>query len=272
WLNNIDRGSPLFLLHPVGGGVSCYRHVIASTKLARPVYGIQSPMLFGGAGQGSLEELAARYMAKIRTIQPTGPYSLAGWSIGGLLAFEIARQLEGVGECTDHLLLIDSYPMKTWRQYEPRDLNDSTELLAFAHDLLGGDFVKAGCSAECNDQLIAEIAEKGGIEVAQCQRLFDVFRYHLRIAQSYTPRPISGPVVVLQASESLLDAEAAWSAAVSGGVRVRRIESEHYTILNADNAPAVAAVLEAEFTAVHSELELAAREQYLLALGVEGGG
>ncbi|MCP4213306.1 MAG: hypothetical protein GY765_01560, partial [bacterium] len=55
-----------------------------------------------------VSQLAEKYIAKITTIQPEGPYYIAGWSLGGLAAFEMVRQMEQAGESIALLALIDT--------------------------------------------------------------------------------------------------------------------------------------------------------------------
>lgn len=87
---------PLFCIHPGGGNVLCYRELVLHLGTEQTVYGIEDLRLFLDEGVPTfsrIEEMAACYVTAIRTIQPEGPYLLSGWSFGGLMAFEMARQL-----------------------------------------------------------------------------------------------------------------------------------------------------------------------------------
>jgi thioesterase domain-containing protein/NAD(P)-dependent dehydrogenase (short-subunit alcohol dehydrogenase family) len=79
---------PFFCAHPAGGSGGVYRQLAALLGEDLPFFGLErfedSP---------SVEERAARYVEEIRAAQPAGPYRLGGWSFGGVLAYEIARQL-----------------------------------------------------------------------------------------------------------------------------------------------------------------------------------
>ena len=86
---------PLVLVHPIGGNVLCYLELVKHLPPGRPVYALQAP----GAEPGisplrTVDELAATYLAAIRRVHPHGPYVLAGWSFGGYVAVEMARQLD----------------------------------------------------------------------------------------------------------------------------------------------------------------------------------
>src|SRR5262249_45612234 len=91
--------TPCFMVHPPGGIVVCYRALAHRLGEDRPVYGIRSRGLHGETELPvSLEEMAAEYVAAIRAVQPHGPYHLGGWSMGGVVAYEIAQQLRKQGE------------------------------------------------------------------------------------------------------------------------------------------------------------------------------
>jgi amino acid adenylation domain-containing protein len=106
-----SRGSktPLFCIHPVGGNVLEYYSLANQLGRGQPIYGIQSPGLDGiQTPLTQIEAMAANYITEIKTVQPDGPYLLAGYSFGGLIAFEIARQLESQGEKVNLLALLDT--------------------------------------------------------------------------------------------------------------------------------------------------------------------
>jgi sulfotransferase family protein/thioesterase superfamily protein len=97
----------LFLLHPAGGGVSCYQHLVAGLPPGPQIRAYRSVM---GEDRrpGSLAELATKYLRDLRRAQPQGPYHLCGWSFGGILAFEMAAQLVAAGEQVAFLALLES--------------------------------------------------------------------------------------------------------------------------------------------------------------------
>ena len=101
--------TPLFCIHPVGGNVLEYYPLAHQLGLEQPIYGIQSQGLDGvQAPLTQLEAMAAKYINEIQIVQPDGPYLLLGYSFGGLIAFEIARQLASQGEKVNLLALLDT--------------------------------------------------------------------------------------------------------------------------------------------------------------------
>jgi amino acid adenylation domain-containing protein len=102
---------PLFLLPPAGGLSWSYSPLARFVPNDIPLYGLQAPGLDGKRPlSASLREAAAASVERIRSVQPTGPYFLLGWSYGGALAHESAVQLQAVGETIGALIILDQYP------------------------------------------------------------------------------------------------------------------------------------------------------------------
>ncbi|HZB49468.1 MAG TPA: amino acid adenylation domain-containing protein, partial [Mycobacteriales bacterium] len=83
----------VLLVHPVGGGVLCYRDLVAALPPGPEVLGAQHAGLDGGPVDGSVPELAERYGRQLAAAAPGGDVLLVGWSMGGVIALELARQL-----------------------------------------------------------------------------------------------------------------------------------------------------------------------------------
>ncbi|MFJ8013281.1 amino acid adenylation domain-containing protein [Streptomyces sp. NPDC096339] len=102
---------PLFCVHASGGLSWNYGPLLRELPSNQPVYGIQARGLARTeALPGGVEEMAADYVAQIRTVQPTGPYHLLGWSLGGRIAQAMAALFESEGEQVATLALLDAYP------------------------------------------------------------------------------------------------------------------------------------------------------------------
>lgn len=95
-----DASRPrLWFVHDLQGSAYRIRHLAASVGTDQPVWSFESPLLRGIPDPfEDLEDLAARYVADLRTVQPHGPYWLAGYSFGGITAYEMARQLTAAGQ------------------------------------------------------------------------------------------------------------------------------------------------------------------------------
>lgn len=101
------NGQPVYFLHRPAGDVQHYAALAASLPPAARAYGLVLPPATG-PDQASLPDLARRYLADIQAIQPCGPYYLCGWSMGGLLALELASLIEAQGQTVGMLAIIDS--------------------------------------------------------------------------------------------------------------------------------------------------------------------
>ena len=99
---------PLFCVHAIGGDVLFYQQLSNALGHDQPFYAFQSPLVAGEVRETTLEELASIYVNELRAFYPDGPYLLAGASLGGHIAFEMARQLSAQGAEPKLLVLIDA--------------------------------------------------------------------------------------------------------------------------------------------------------------------
>jgi thioesterase domain-containing protein len=102
---------PFFFIHIAWGLCWCYLPVVEHIPDGHPLYGLQARREDDGPGfPRSIREMAADYIAKMRTVQENGPYHIAGWSFGGLVAHEVGVQLQAAGEQVAELILFDAFP------------------------------------------------------------------------------------------------------------------------------------------------------------------
>lgn len=100
---------PLFLVHAIGGNILTYRDLAVGLAAEQPVYALQAQGLDGTSPvASSVEEMAAHYIRAMRSVQQEGPYYLGGFSAGGVVAFEMACQLESAGSSVALLILLDT--------------------------------------------------------------------------------------------------------------------------------------------------------------------
>ncbi|HEX3559471.1 MAG TPA: amino acid adenylation domain-containing protein [Pyrinomonadaceae bacterium] len=102
---------PLFLLTGAAGNILWQRVLAPHMEKDQPLYGLQAQGLDGKKPPlNRIEEMASSYLSEIRTLQPEGPYHLAGYSSGGIVAFEMAQQLHAQGQQVGLLAMLDTYP------------------------------------------------------------------------------------------------------------------------------------------------------------------
>ena len=101
-------GVPLFCIHP-GGGMS-WPYQRLGIYLDCPIIGIQQTLLGEEAEPQSIRDMAKNYADRIQGVQPTGPYNILGWSFGGVVAHELAIELQRRGCVVPRLILLDAQP------------------------------------------------------------------------------------------------------------------------------------------------------------------
>ncbi len=104
-----DRAKNMFFFHAGSGDAEVYVELGARLDMDFNLWGLKATPLENYMPRNeTLETIVQRYLEQIRALQPSGPYFLAGWCVGGSVAFEAARQLEKGGETVHYLGIIDS--------------------------------------------------------------------------------------------------------------------------------------------------------------------
>jgi amino acid adenylation domain-containing protein len=208
-MQTLGDAPPFFCVQPIGGSV--YSFVPLARRLApdRPFVGLGGRYWLDAADlkDDTLEALAARYVRAIRQEMPAGEYHLGGWSSGGVVAFEMARQLAAEGHRVARLVLIDSVTP------EPLvELDDATFLRRVIAERTGTD---VPLDEQMFESLAPEqrLAAVRGAAVAhglldldirteQVQAYVTQQQRAARMVCSYTPGAYDGVVTLLRASES----------------------------------------------------------------------
>ncbi|MFF1779370.1 alpha/beta fold hydrolase [Streptomyces virginiae] len=229
---------PLFLVHAIGGTVHTYAALARCLSDRYAVYGIEAFGIRDDEPVDVLAEIVERYVAGVREVQPHGPYRLAGWSMGGIVAFEMARLLEGVGEAVSFVALMDSPVSLSWADLGYVE-GDRSLLVRFTEDVadsLGWRLPDGGAAQEDPlGWLASTIAGGTAAEVVQeeLECRFAVFRAHARALAQYRP---SGPVdaelrVLIPDDSPNLDSAPRWPSHARGGSRLSTVRGDHYTFL-----------------------------------------
>ncbi|KEO83524.1 alpha/beta fold hydrolase, partial [Tumebacillus flagellatus] len=261
----LSRGErkPLFLVHAVGGTVHSYLE-LARALGDQPVYALQAPGIEGQSEPlQSVVELASRYVAEIRTVQPEGPYWLGGWSFGGLVAYEMAQQLAAQQQEVAMLTLIDSFAPNP---QTGQNLDEKALLLEFGRDLAGQFGQETAAALE---QLVEVDDLYGALQKAQdlkvlppslqqedVLRLFAVYKANRLAMESYTPAPYNGRVTLLKAAEGSADLQQAddsnWGG-LAPTLEVQSVPGDHFTLIQPPNVDRLAASIRRALTSNGSE-------------------
>jgi len=105
---------PLYMVHGAGLNVLLFNTLAVNMDADQPVFGLQAKGLDGiEEPLDSIEDIAAHYIQSIMQQNPHGPYALAGYSFGGIIAFEMAKQFEALGKEVKMVAMFDTYAYRT---------------------------------------------------------------------------------------------------------------------------------------------------------------
>lgn len=241
--------APLFCVHPAGGTVLCYVELARHLAPEIPVYGLQALGLDGlSAPLDSIPAMAAAYTQAMKSVQPVGPYHLCGWSTGGIIAFEIARQLDAAGDEAALVMLFDSAIPREEEQFDEQDL---AMLLGF---LFPGDDLANIRQLDRQQQLEAfqRRAERANLlfaseSASQVARIYDVFQANMKAVAEYRPAPLHQPIILVRASQQVTPMHAdpflGWQPWAAAGIEVLDVSSAHLAMFQQPGVAEVAKLL-----------------------------
>jgi thioesterase domain-containing protein len=222
---------------------------------SRPFYALQSPVPDPLTRNFlSTEQMATLYIDEIRKVQPVGPYRLGGWSMGGVIAFEMSKQLATQGDATELIAMIDTHPPTVVKQQE-------TSMLArFAGDigrLLGKDlrqltqrFLELGHEEQW--QLLLDTLVREGVLAHETARqeltdMLNVFTQNSTAFESYSLQKTPQRVVLFRASQAENPEQLAeeWARWTGQKVELHLISGDHYSMMQEPNVSRLAGLLKA---------------------------
>ncbi len=226
--------SPLFCIHPVGGNVLEYLNLVGYLGSEQPVYGLQAQGLDAKqAPLNRVEDMATHYIQEIRTVQPQGPYYLAGFSFGGLVAYEMAQQLHTQGQKVTLLALFDTRSPKLLGNH-PSVVNsilmrlghlwqlEPKEKLDYLQSIVRWYFNKG----DYKDYLRRQLPES--------LQNFEVLDTNLEASRNYVPQDYPGSVTLFRCSiqdpKYCHDRPLGWGE-LAGGVEIHDVPTYHDRIL-----------------------------------------
>ncbi|MEU9115705.1 alpha/beta fold hydrolase, partial [Streptomyces sp. NPDC048483] len=219
--------APLFCIHPGGGLCWMYSGLLRGIDAAHPVYGIQARGLTGEEPlPGSIPEMAADYIEQMRSVQPTGPYHLLGWSVGGLLAQEMAVQLQRAGEEVAVLALLDSFPAAA-EHADTRVEADTQQVLLSILDFAGIDWQSMRDDQLTHDHVMALLRESdstlGNLEEHHISALAQVLANNANVIYPHVPGRYCGDALLFVAMKDRLASmptAQVWEQYIDGRVHV----------------------------------------------------
>jgi thioesterase domain-containing protein len=238
-LHSNGKGSPLFCIHGLGGHVATFVPLARQLRPERPVYGLQAQGLASDQQpHNRIENMAAYYVDEIRSLQPQGPYLLAGWSMGGLIALEMARRLNDVGQRMGLLVMLDTHlGIPDHDDQAPSEAAVTRHVARFLEIPLE-ELDKV--PVENRLEFLAQKAQLDrGIGADHVHRLTDVCRAHLVAMSLYTPTPYDHAAVLFRSTGSQESVDDRWGV-FCPQLTIQRVPGDHYTMLRKPAVDALA--------------------------------
>jgi amino acid adenylation domain-containing protein len=240
-----------FCVHALGGNVLEYYALAHYLGKAQPFYGLQSAGLDRKhAPHTRVEDMAAHYLKEMRELQPAGPYFIGGRSLGGMIAFEMARQLRAQGEEIGLLALLDTYPsgyakllrdQATLRAGLDRAVSRTKAHLSNLRSLsLQDKFLYLAAKLKfAPRKMKSHVWRRVYSSFANLGRplpraLQDIKELNSLAVREYVPQVYDGHVTLFWASSDLrasVDFVEGWRALAGGGIEVHEIPGSHLDIV-----------------------------------------
>jgi thioesterase domain-containing protein/acyl carrier protein len=245
--------APLFCIHPAGGTVFCYLELAKHLSRDVPLYGLQAQGIDGELPpHDTVAAMADHYVRAIKSAQPSGPYHVCGWSTGGIIAFEVARQFEARGDEVGLVALCDAAIPKPDEAFGEGDIVPLLALLFPGEDAQRWHELRAmSVERQLDDfRQRAELAQLlvAGADSTQSRRIYDVFQANMKAAAEYRPGVFSGRLTLLRAAQQATPMHAdpllGWGSWAAGGIDVYETPGSHLTMFQEPAVRRVAQILD----------------------------
>jgi amino acid adenylation domain-containing protein len=258
-----EKHSPnhLFFIHDGTGKVEGYINFCNSLDPGYNCWGIKAEEFDNYAPENiKIEELAAQYIKKLEIIQPSGPYYIVGWSLGGSIAFEMVNQLEQKNQTVDFFAIIDAPPPNqdsaqppngftleselNWsKHYLPQDFYEKIQNVSSTNHLwdvitarLESDGINIDAVLEGIKKLLTQYGGRGitnyqNLSISEMIRYLNVLRSFYQARTAYIPfGKINTPIHYFKASESEKINHETWKKYSIKPLKVYEIQGSHYSI------------------------------------------
>jgi nonribosomal peptide synthetase DhbF len=226
--------APLFCVHPVLGLGWTYAALLADLDPDIPLHALQSTVVPEAERPETLTGLAVRYADAVRERQPAGPYRLAGWSLGGLIAHAMACELQRRGEEVELLALIDAYPLGAAGEVD----GDRATLLALLESVPGTEAVDENADAAGVAEVLA-----GFLGPEYSPRLVATALENAALARRHTPGVFRGDLLFFAADHGGRLEPECWKEYASGEIDIYDLAAGHFQALTPASASGIALVL-----------------------------
>ncbi|MFE5584093.1 amino acid adenylation domain-containing protein [Kitasatospora sp. NPDC056531] len=244
-------GEPaLFCVHPGAGTGWVYRSLLDHLGPHRPVHALQARGLSRpGARPASVAQMADDYAALIRTVQPSGPYHLLGWSFGALVAHAVAVRLQTDGEDVAQLVLLDGYPAT---EAQPHTGTGAADPLRDLLDSLGYPPQEPSHATGPAPMTLADLVRVArtadgplaAFDEETIAALGEAYAHHDALAAAHRPGVFHGDLTLVGAAhEADAPGPETWQPHASGRVDHHEAPCTHGEMMAAKPAAQIAALL-----------------------------
>jgi thioesterase domain-containing protein/acyl carrier protein len=247
---------PFFYVQEAGFGF-ILRGLAQHLGSDQPLYALRAQQKMEQTVPLGVEDMAASYIRELREVQPEGPYFLGGYCLGGVLAFEVARQLREQGQDVALLALLDARRPK----YRPQQVTARSPLDYHAHHLrrlglrryLRRVVWRRHIKRKARRKIVFKWAHRSWFPLPRADKeLYILKQRALRALRPYKARPYPGRITLFRAADSRISQISAdnedcygWDSVAAGGVEVYKVPGKHGQILNEQHVEAFAAQLKA---------------------------
>jgi amino acid adenylation domain-containing protein len=259
-LQPLGQQPPLFLVHPPGGFVLCYRELSQHLAAGRPCYAIRARGLYADEGlPDSVEAMATEYVTAIRALQPQGPYAIGGWSLGGVIAFEVAQQLVQAGERVDVVFMLDSaIPENNFAEGASDGLRAGAEygIPLTLEELSRLDEAQQLPFLWQHARQLGLLAADADEELAQrvIQDLKQLFAQHVELCSRYRLQSYPGRVVLIRPLDLPIaipgPEDRGWDR-YAAEVETYRTPGQHHSMVQSPHVQSLAAIIDSCLARLH---------------------
>jgi amino acid adenylation domain-containing protein len=248
-INSAGDKIPFFCIHGAGGNITPYFNLSRRLGEDYPFYALEDSLEKNKPEIISVEETATRYLQEIRKVQPNSPYLLGGHCYGGVLAFEMAQQLQKQGQTVGLLVVIDAILPET--TIGPKEDDDAKFLLRIAESIKTDNNIDFSLPFEelrdlpLTDQLNL-INKKANFifsdaEIQDFLRYYKLFKTHVQAMRNYLPQVYPKSLTLFRAQEEIIhdfdnpewstdDPLLGWGKCSSQPIQVIDVPGDHFSI------------------------------------------
>jgi thioesterase domain-containing protein/acyl carrier protein len=240
---------PLFCMPGVYATAFEFRTLATKLRTRRPILAIQlSDLLTGPSALESIEDMAKAIVERLREADPIGPYAIMGYSFGGNLAVEVARQLTARDQKVELVVILDSSVPPMLRKGLSKKIVRLLQIIV--SQTLQDSY--AYISSRIQHRLFLALP-KSDTE----RRMVEAYEHCMRAFHAHRPKPFSGRIVLVQAKDFGNRKEDpsgtnGWSSLCKGGVDVIRMDCRHLDLMNEPHIAELARHIDGLLTALDS--------------------